>query len=1473
MFTSTGGVENNGYNLTSLSGEHYIDLSCSESTSDCWLEKPEGAPENVYILFQLEGSVPTDEFQFIVNEQSTDAEGKLWITPEMFQEEGRYFYYTLLRRKTSPSLAGKTYAYTLTLYASQDTSTTPLAVFSGSQTVKRMVWLRVTPNRITGDLSTSIPFTVTVEANDFVGTPDAMLVIRKNEGVSITSKDLEQLQGTELSQSNYYHYFRIGELQNDTYNFTLSSTQEFRQTIEISIVDGNGQHIPNSSWVQVSVPFNVSQTDIDGLEKIANDNNNAYLRDYVSNERYLNSSREDSIYIEWDDNLSPARISNLNFMFQSLTTLDVSAFDSLMYLTVNHAAIDKLDLSMLKRLRGVGLHNTGITSLNQVKLPDNPDLEVRGSYEIAVGKQINEYTCQLVSGEQVNLSEYATIDGEPTTIKWFKSSDSGSVEVTAEWVETAPYIFVVPALKEEDAEKWVRYWCEISTARYPEWKGCSRNIQIVRGANIDYSEDDIQLLKNLAAANPNCHELQQFVADTVKGWEESWQESWVDRNRKVAVDWNYETPARINRLRISDLSTVTNLDLSGFTELTYLDITHLSEWSKEQQKYIGLKTLDLTKNTKLRQLEAQSNYGLKSLNTSGLTALEIVSVRGNTELTGLDLAASRSVLSNLNLERCQFDIDLMQFTALRVLNLDYTSQYGNYLDKLVNLEVLNCCGTKYPLLDFSKYPNLTDYGVPMGVPALDITNTRISGLNMSGSQVRYSTLKAGSNVIINGGSQIPIPNLPESTEYPEWKRSVYDIAVGDTVDLSSEAYIDNIASRYLWVDETNQTESTGVFIPVEGAPGKFVYKGGGRPGKFYHCIIANERYSKYTEVNRWNGWRLETYPIQLPEIKATYEPTEVAALKAIVDGTDSPALKQWWESEAWKTGSGTDPRFGTSWILDEGTNIYHLGYLQLLDLGDTLKTLNVDAFTELVDLNCNDNGIEELSLQKNAKLEFLQVDSCPHLKTVALPDAKERLRSLNICWSYELDSLDVSGYTNLDTLNLRGCNSLTYAGELSQLVNLEYLWLNNTLLEPLKTDSNNYSKLKRLGVPRKTKALDASRIENLEDLDVGGSMLTISTLQLKNTDSCFVHGWTYPDIEGIKKVTNPDGDEFTPFYLFPANEKIDLSSEMVIGDEPTYVFGADGSDGLYTVRGNIHDRVTLQWVNLTYGDWAVVLMGQIVSCKGDANLDTKVDVRDLVVTANYIVQNEDALPEDQFGRYEADVDDNNSVDAVDMQKIVNLILKPATKGTIGLRGGYVPAVELSVENGYLYMEAEVPVTALQLELTGMTQTEPLLGKAAGLTQVSAAGDTTRILGYSFKGVAIPAGKSVLMKFPAGARLAKAVFSDEKAQRLEVRTKGDIATSNETIRPMDDQRIGNYPNPFRGTTTLVYRLDEAADDVCLQVFSFNGALVEIVGGLPAAAGENRFVYSARLGAGTYLYRLAVRNQGKTSYSKSNTFIIK
>lgn len=1479
-------VTSNGYSIYGqLAGDNYHPTWTTGGGSNCTIfiqdgTLPDGELEALtdpYILFKLDNPAQVGKFQMTVDGGSLDSEGKLWIKPtESYPQNWRFEYdYEITDR-----IIGEVFSYTISFYRSQDESQEPLVIFTGNQRIVDMAEIRFTPQRATGDIGTVIPVTLSFDPKGMSFLQNVEIRIEQPEGITL-SCDEGSLK--RIDDWNTAWILPIDPAQGKkNYSLTVTASDSTKQYLSARLYTTDGTQILYcDASLMVSIPSDFSQKDIDGLQKIATDNNNTYLSDYIANKGYLQDNN-DSIYLQWDENISPARINNLNLHFNSLTTLDVSAFDSLEYLIVNNASITSLDVSMLKRLKEIRLHSTDIINLDDVELPDNPGLVVAGRVDLPLGEQVSEYEYRLISGTPVNLSAYATMNGEQANFVWKKRVEGR--ETVVEWEQTTPGIFTVPNPDEADEGKYVRYWCEISSSKYPEWEIRTYDIQLMRGA-IDYSEDDIQLLKNLAAANPDCHELQQFVADSVKGWEEKWEDYYGnDRNRKVAVDWNYATPARISKLRIRNMGTVKNLDLSGFTELTYIDVCDLTQWMDGAN--VGLETLDLTKNTKLRYLEANGNWSLKVLKLSGLAALEEVYVRDCSKLESLDLSASKSTLKGLNIGFCdKLTVNLAELSALEYCDISSTTQYADYIANLPqSIQRLECNYTNYPLLDFAKYPNLKSYGIPQDVETLDISQTKLESVTMNGSKVRYSTFTPNQyteQYSCQGGSQITIPDLKESAE--SQKETIYDIAVGDTVDLSTEAEINGVQSKYIWVDEYDRTESTGVFIPVPDEPGKFVYNGGGRPGVYYFCIISNEKYCEYSEINQWSGWRLVTFPIKLPEIKAGYAQAEVAALKAIVDNTDSPDLKHWWESEAWKSNEQQNQggRFQVWWMLNEETHVYHVEALQLIGLGDTLTTLDVSAFKEMISLNCDQSGLSELSVKDNNKLQDLQINSSPELTTLILPDEKTNLRTLYCLYNNGLETLNVADYTNLRTLNLRSCESLT-SGDLSRLTNLEELWLNYTKLEPVEVANNNYPNLRILGVPRMTKSIDISNMQSLIKLDVNGSLLKFSTLTIGEGQTCSVEGQTnWVDIPGLALA--PESSEPEPYYLFPTGGTFNIGSEMRVDGVMTEIYldndnikivDKAGDMQSYTLEGGkLHDEVDLWLINDRYPMWELNLHGMIISCDGDANLDTKVDVRDVPVTVNHITQSEDALPYDRFGFYEADLNNDNNVDVADLQGIINLILKPQTKGANILADGYIPTVELSAENGYLYMDAEVPVASLQLELTGMTQAEPLLGKAAALTQASTVGDTTRIIGYSLKNVTIPAGKSVLMKFPEGARLAKAVFADEKARSLEVRTKGDIATSNETIRVTGSHEVANYPNPFRTTTTLAYTLDTEADAVELQVYNFNGAQVDIVQGLGTQAGENRCTYTTHLGSGMYVYRLAISRQGTIRYSKSNTFIIK
>lgn len=100
-------------------------------------------------------------------------------------------------------------------------------------------------------------------------------------------------------------------------------------------------------------------------------------------------------------------------------------------------------------------------------------------------------------------------------------------------------------------------------------------------------------------------------------------------------------------------------------------------------------------------------------------------------------------------------------------------------------------------------------------------------------------------------------------------------------------------------------------------------------------------------------------------------------------------------------------------------------------------------------------------------------------------------------------------------------------------------------------------------------------------------------------------------------------------------------------------------------------------------------------------------------------------------------------------------------------------------------------------------------------------------------------------------------------------------SNEQLRAdRSAKSVYNTPNPFRGTTTFCYALDEPADEATIRIFSPNGVQAAVLQGLPAAAGMNRYTATLSLPAGVYYYRLETRNaNGILLMGESNALIVK
>ena len=1468
--------ESNGYSLPIFEKNHFLNANLNGTyTTSSYLSKPEGAPSTIYALFKWNDPASVDKFQVSVNnssfEQTSDS---FWFTIDesITNTNNVRFEYSKLS-----ATVGDSAAYTVSLYASQDATGTALATFTG---YFKAVGFKTTwsSNAVRGNVGEDIPVSLQITEIGGFETTNMELRITKREALTLSCSSAT-LQESETSED---YILPIADLQTEnTFSFTLNAENNLNFKLFTVRFYKDEDMILNAS-VPVLIPYTVSSADSVGLMKIGTDNNNPVIEEYVKNRAWLSDETNDKISTGWY-NVSPDRLKSLSLQNweDSLTVLDVTPFDSLRFLYISSCDISSLDLSSLTHLQTVNLWNTKLPSFSAVQFPTHGITGISGNIKIEnLGDPIEGSSYrEMTAGDTIDLTGYMA-DSDLFGQSYFTWYDNSGNQVVFDSIATGKYI--LPTV----VESGVRYRCKITTEKYPNWYFETNYIQLKRGA-ITYSEEDIALLKALAAANPNSVALGQFVADSVKGWEEPWAGYSVDPNRRVAVDWNNETPARIVKLRLREMrGEITSLDLTGFTELEYLDCEGLNSYSNNPE----FSTLDLSKNTKLTYLDVGNCY-FSSLDLTNNPLLDTIKANNNRFET-LDLS-KHSSLQYLYIGFCNSlrGIDFTKFPSLKSLFISGTTYFGEIAkNPLQTITNLYCNDTNYELLDFSKYPNISGYGVPANIEELDVSGTSgLTYLNMYESRVRYSTFTKpeGAKITTGGNSRMTISGLENigSEKIP-----LYTINKGDTIDLSSEAYVGTVASIYKWIDATSATEveENTIFEQVEGQPGKFVYNGNGTVGRQYHCCIMNQTYNSdlwfhgrvgtYTS-SAWNVW---TYSIEIPK---AYSSSEIAALEQIINQINDEGLTAWWQSGKWKNSTTYYKDFGTSpvsfkmeWTSDPSTEEFHLTSLSI-NWFDGLKDLNASAFTKLISLtvNCCTN-LETLSAYGCNNLNSFQCHAGTEesLTSVTLPENKESLTYVGVTGAANLSSLDLTGYTNLKTICLLLSN-----------------------LPPINLAG--FDSLQNYYVPLKTTQVDLTKAANLKGFMPNCSPLKYSDVTVEpgktylcqlETDAIARGGaHTFIKVEGLREdMLEPTTYVYrTPYYAVANGEQIDLSAERVINGNVTTVTGYaydrssnakkeltvtyDESGKLSIEGAQPNDRFDIKFANATFAYWYMHLQGHIYTVDGDANLDSEVDVRDVVVTANHIVKDStNMLPDSLFGFNQADVNYSKALDVTDVQGIINLILgKPVTK-SLDLRAT-VPSVELFVENGILYMNAEAPVAAVQLELGGVTKAESLLGKAATFTQVSAVNETVRIIGYNMNGETIPAGKSALMKWTEGATLVNVVLSDSKAESLNVITKG-IPTANETITVTAGKpEIVNYPNPFQSTTTLVYQLDEAVDKAFVQVYALNGALVDVVSGLDTQAGENRYVYSTRLAAGTYFYRLVTQKQGVTTYSKSNIFMIK
>jgi hypothetical protein len=285
---------------------------------------------------------------------------------------------------------------------------------------------------------------------------------------------------------------------------------------------------------------------------------------------------------------------------------------------------------------------------------------------------------------------------------------------------------------------------------------------------------------------------------------------------------------------------------------------------------------------------------------------------------------------------------------------------------------------------------------------------------------------------------------------------------------------------------------------------------------------------------------------------------------------------------------------------------------------------------------------------------------------------------------------------------------------------------------------------------------------------------------------------------------------------------------------------------------------------------------------GDANIDTLLDIADVVSVVAYILGN---ISFTQREFMAADVTENDTINVADLVGIINIILGRWTGPSPSPYSGSKPPaiVRLDYEDlqpgttGELKVLAdlEVPVAGAQIEIN--YDPEQLSFEAPRLSDWSdkfiveykddKQGKFTALL-YNLSNDPISPGEGSILSLPVA--VSPHVLSKIKLEIGEV----VLADQNAVEIPVDDGKVSvpqafelsqNYPNPFNPTTTIKYTLTslgngEESLPTTLKIYNILGEVVRTLVDEPKSAGVHYEVWDGKddqghqVASGIYFYRL-------------------
>ena len=1481
-----------------------------------------GTPSSVFkVRVQLKDQTQANDVRFETDniESLTLTDGGFWFPDEEIRQEDKYFYFDF----SIVSSKAVEVEYTVSLYQSEDLTTKPMdsierkAVFVASEDFPVLPSLP----RLRGELNTVVPYTFSIEPGFLQGKP---AIVR----LSFHDVDLDSLVVSgdgwkrTADQRGYEGYeYRIDRLTQDQITVNFTAIGQIEGEYYMNLFDGKGNPVGEGYPIgELQFPVNLSEDDQQALKAMQEANpESTELRNFIETGRYkkdinLNGITE-KVAVKWDYE-TPARV--IHFLLRDddrkVSTLNLSALKSLETVDLRGTNLKTLDLSSLT-LGDLSLYDTPL-KWGDVKLPNWND-----GYHWLNGYTTIQLNPTVIKGEEIDLSEFAHVDGTASTFTWFEWSRSEG-DKPVELTQTSPGMFIL------DGEIGQRFYCEIQNERYGDW--------IMRTPNLICTASGEPVVQFVSKSNPTRYQ------PVYNGGESSNYSSYTVES----------IPSSAFKVRVQLKDQAQANDVRFVTNNKDLTLTEGGFWfpaEEIRQKDDGCFFFDFSI---VSSKAVEVDYTVSLYQSEDLTAKPMDSSERKVVFVDREDYPHMPLLPSL---RGELETDVPYTFSIKPGFLQGKPAIVRLYFMNVDMDNLVVSGDGWkPIVDQRGYEYRIDRLTQ------DQITVNFKATRPIGGRYNMNLYDGEGNHVVGAGSavlQIPAnlsdddqqalkamqeanPESKELRDFIETGRYKKDIDIRETTERVAVTWNSETPSRVsdlLLRDDDRKVSTLNLnalkgleTVTLQGTNLKTL----DLSGLTLSRLTLRDTPLKWGDVKlpNWTEYNSRVDGNTIIQLDPTVKKDTVIDLSefAHVDGIASTF--SWYEykrSEAPKPVKLASPSAGKfilngengqefyceiqnerygNWFLVTSlvtvdAPVIHFSQQDVMVLEKLVKDANDPKLNEWWESKAwqglemingaqtewNDENprrltalwilqaelSETVDLSTLDRLEILSLmgNNNSKLTKLILPTEKASLSLLDVAGNEKLTSLDVTSYANLNHLDVRRTG--LEACDVSKNTKLKVLNMRGTNIPGLEATAPEIAKqLETYGVPNGNETIDLDIFPALKKL--------IPNEHMRYSDVTNPRQMEPLGFDWLNWISLP-GDAYDPNYS-SYGHTMDISEWITqdgVTSEPiwgvhnpitvetdtlhigkTYTIGDELKPGMQ-VYAEVHNDL--------FPGWTLRYSTIVYTMDGDVNLDRAVDVKDVTSLISFMLNE---WPSDRkFGWTQANTNHDESYgDAADLVGLVNIILgKPVTKGE-ALRAAYIPQAELSVdERNNLYIDHEAPISALYLEFAGATKELALTGDAARMTQSrSLQNDTLRIVAYSMDGKSIATGKQALMQLAPGMQLTKASFSDAKAVPLKL--VGDyLPTANETIAPFDEVKaVYNYPNPASGTTTFCYSLSEDANSVEIELIASNGAVVARLQGLPTAQGRHEENVSLPFGNGVYFYRLVLN--GKQIVA-TNTLIIK